>query len=61
MLTVRQLLESIRPEDWMKSVDLMDAYFHVPIISFSALQGKTSSADYPSATPWFHTPFPNVS
>lgn len=32
MLTVKQLLQCVRPGDWMTSVDLTDAYFHVPIV-----------------------------
>ena len=32
MLTVKQLLECVRPGDWMTSVDLKDAYFHIPIV-----------------------------
>lgn len=31
MLTLRQLSQSIRPGDWFTTVDLQDAYFHIPI------------------------------
>ena len=37
MLTVKQLLECIQPGDWMTSIDLIDVYFHVPILP---CQGK---------------------
>lgn len=29
MLTLRQLSQSIRPDDWFTTVDLQDAYFHI--------------------------------
>ncbi|KAK7877982.1 hypothetical protein WMY93_031362 [Mugilogobius chulae] len=32
MLTTKQLLECVRPGDWMTSIDLTDAYFHVPVV-----------------------------
>lgn len=32
MLTIQQLLQCISPGDWMTSVDLLDAYFHIPIV-----------------------------
>uniref|UniRef100_A0AAV2KJJ1 Reverse transcriptase domain-containing protein n=1 Tax=Knipowitschia caucasica TaxID=637954 RepID=A0AAV2KJJ1_KNICA len=32
MLSTRQLLECVREGDWMTSIDLTDAYFHVPIV-----------------------------
>ncbi|XP_053718309.1 uncharacterized protein LOC128757227 [Synchiropus splendidus] len=32
MLTIQQLLNCVRPGDWMTSVDLTDVYFHVPIL-----------------------------
>ncbi len=31
MLTTAQILESIEPGEWFASIDLKDAYFHVPI------------------------------
>ncbi len=31
MLTLKQILAQIRPEDWLLSVDLKDAYFHIQI------------------------------
>ena len=31
MLTAKSLVRSIRPGDWFTSIDLKDAYFHVPI------------------------------
>ena len=32
MLMVKQLLEYIRPGDWITFIDLTDVYFHVPIL-----------------------------
>ena len=32
MLTIKQVLECVRPSDWFTSIDLKDTYFHVPII-----------------------------
>uniref|UniRef100_A0AAV2K2P3 ribonuclease H n=1 Tax=Knipowitschia caucasica TaxID=637954 RepID=A0AAV2K2P3_KNICA len=32
MLSTKQLLECVRQGDWMSSIDLTDAYFHVPIV-----------------------------
>uniref|UniRef100_UPI003AAC7FDB uncharacterized protein n=1 Tax=Centroberyx gerrardi TaxID=166262 RepID=UPI003AAC7FDB len=32
MLTLRQVMQSVRPGDWFTTVDLKDAYFHVPIL-----------------------------
>ena len=31
MLTHRHILQSVRPGDWFTTVDLWDAYIHVPI------------------------------
>ncbi|MGH0129857.1 UNVERIFIED_CONTAM: hypothetical protein FKN15_040001 [Acipenser sinensis] len=31
MLTHRHILQSVRPGDWFTTVDLWDAYFHIPI------------------------------
>ena len=31
MTTLRQIIQEVRPGDWMLSVDLKDAYFHVPV------------------------------
>jgi ribonuclease HI len=31
LLSLRDLRESVRPNDWMASIDLRDAYLHVPI------------------------------
>ena len=31
MLTSRQLVQSIKPRDWFVTIDLKDAYFHIPI------------------------------
>ena len=31
MLTAKSLVRSIRPNDWFTSIDLKDAYFHIPI------------------------------
>ena len=31
MLTPRRLVQFIRPNDWFITIDLKDAYFHVPI------------------------------
>ncbi|CAL9683630.1 unnamed protein product [Knipowitschia caucasica] len=31
MLRVRQVLQAVSPGDWFTSIDLKDAYFHVPI------------------------------
>ena len=32
MLTIKQVLECVHQDDWFISIDLKDAYFHVPII-----------------------------
>uniref|UniRef100_UPI003AAB97E8 uncharacterized protein n=1 Tax=Centroberyx gerrardi TaxID=166262 RepID=UPI003AAB97E8 len=32
MLTTKHLLECVQPGDWLTTIDLKDAYFHVPIL-----------------------------
>ncbi|KAF0046150.1 hypothetical protein F2P81_002679 [Scophthalmus maximus] len=32
MLTIKHVLECVRSGDWFASIDLKDAYFHVPIV-----------------------------
>ena len=31
MTTLKQIIQEVRPGDWMMSIDLKDAYFHVPV------------------------------
>ena len=32
MLTIRRVLQCVKPGDWFTSIDLKDAYFHVTVI-----------------------------
>ena len=31
MLTIRRVLQCVKPDDWFTSIDLKDAYFHVTV------------------------------
>ncbi len=55
MLTLKQILAQIQPEDWFLSVDLKDAYFHIQIAPRSHIVlGIHFSREWPISTRSFH-------
>jgi hypothetical protein len=41
METVEDICHALRPGDWATSIDLRDAYFHVPLHPSTRIQGST--------------------